>query len=399
MPEDEDFGAQTIVIGFTDEVAASSSTAEAFAKGDPQDGCTRTRAHVMFRKTFKVGLGTFQAYNWIFGPPDTTDVDGRSFWTAEQPSVAGASAPLSFLGILTHEMGHALGLGHPNENYAIMAQSFRTWFRGPDHVLRTRLLPDDIAGLRALYGDGSDRDHLDISVTNSWMKSGDLRASCSTQEGAIAALEDQLALAETGLDMLPAHKRELVEANIARLRGDIADAEDALQACLDEGAAAQTNNCMVSSRGDEWAERENGLVFCGVNAEAGSAFPPVGSRICPGRFMQLRYTLNNHGLARDVLAKAEVWLSPTSKLNVSNPKMLKSPDVREFSVSALDSSTIGQNFRMPADAQDGQAYEVFVRVVPHDPASGADLWSQDADKWNNAIMLRRGVTASLAACT
>ncbi len=295
-------------------------------------------------------------------------------------------------------MGHALGLGHPNENYAIMAQSFRTWFRGKDHVLRTRLLPDDSAGLRALYGDGSDGDVVDISVTNSWMKSGDLRASCSTEEVAVAALEDEVAEVSSALGSLPPHKQELVQANLDRLNGEVADAEDVLQACLDAGAAAQTDNCRVSSRGDEWVDRDKGLVSCGVNASSGSAYPPVGSRICPGSYMQLRYTLNNHSLTRDVLAKAEVWLSPTTSLDVRDANVLKSPDVREFAVSAVDSSTIGQMFRMPAGAQDGQAYEVFVRVVPHDPTSGAELWAKDADKWNNAIMLRSGVTVASGAC-
>ena len=131
-----------IVIGFTDGVAANSATAEAWAPGDPKDGCTRTRAHILFSMD----------YNWIFGPPDTNAVDGRAFYTAAQSTKGGSSSPRTFLGILTHEMGHAVGLGHPDNNYAVMAQSFRTWFRGADHILRTRLLPDDTAGILALYG-------------------------------------------------------------------------------------------------------------------------------------------------------------------------------------------------------------------------------------------------------
>ncbi len=91
MPEEESFGDQTIVIGFTDEVAASSATAEAFAKGDPQDGCTRTRAHVMFRMTFTDANGTAQAYTGSsarpirrmstvapFGPPSSRASPARA---------------------------------------------------------------------------------------------------------------------------------------------------------------------------------------------------------------------------------------------------------------------------------------------------------------------------------
>ena len=169
---DENYGTQTIVIGFTDGVAASSATAEAWAHGDPKDGCTRTRAHIPFRKD----------YNWIFGPPDTTAVDGRSFYTAAQPSKVGSSSPRTFLGILTHEMGHAVGLAHPDNNYAVMAQSFRTWFRGANHILRTRLLPDDTAGILALYGKTGVSKPLDISVTTSWYKSAEAQFNtCTTQ--------------------------------------------------------------------------------------------------------------------------------------------------------------------------------------------------------------------------
>ena len=398
FPKVDDFGDQTIVIGFTDEVAASSATAEAFAPAisDSGDDCKLTRAHVMFRKTFTNSMDNVRTYNWIFGPPDTTDVHGRAFWTADQPWVAGASNPRSFLGILTHEMGHALGLGHPNENYAIMAQGFRTWFRGPDHVLRTRLLPDDMAGLIALYGDGSDRDRLDISATNTWYERGDLRADCSTEEAAVARLEREIGQLEASFPGSQGAGSHAFLEELAALVAEHIDAQDDLQSCRDSEAAGQTQNCKVSSRGDRWVHRSEEEVFCGANDAIGSA--PVGDRVCPGSMMQLRYTLNNHSLARDVLAKAEVWLSPTSQLDVRSASVLKSPDVREFTVSALDSSTIGQNFRMPAGAQDGQAYEVFVRVVPYDPASGADLWSKDLDKWNNAIMLRSGVTASSAAC-
>jgi len=43
-----------------------------------------------------------------------------------------------------------------------MAQDFRTWFRGKDGLV-TRLLPDDTAGLLAMYGIPGARKPLDIS--------------------------------------------------------------------------------------------------------------------------------------------------------------------------------------------------------------------------------------------
>ena len=172
-PSIDNFGAQTIVIGFTNGQAPTSISAEAFTSGDPKDGCTITREHIQIRKSFY----------WIFGPPDTTDVEGRSFATIDQPLPKFSAPAVTFLGILTHEMGHAVGLDHPDSNYAVMAQNFRTWFRGNDDVLHTRLLPDDTAGVLALYGMSSFTPPLDISVSNSWFKPAvaQISGSCATQ--------------------------------------------------------------------------------------------------------------------------------------------------------------------------------------------------------------------------
>ena len=80
--------------------------------GDPEDECTRTRAHILFNK----------GQDWVFGPPEADVVDARHFGTG--------SNPITFLGILTHEMGHAIGLSHAKDDYATMDQAFKTWFRG-----------------------------------------------------------------------------------------------------------------------------------------------------------------------------------------------------------------------------------------------------------------------------
>jgi hypothetical protein len=249
-PEDDNYGEQTIVIGFTDEVSPSSNTSEAWAPGADADDCTRTRAHILFRKTDNNGV----PYNWVFGPPDDTDVNGRSFSTIAQPLLAGSSQPITFLGILTHEMGHAVGLGHPSDDYAIMAQNFDTWFRGRDNVLRTRLLPDDAAGLLALYGVREARNHLDLSVTNSWYQPGGGRMDCSDEQAMIDGLERMVA----ELGSVPGSRRLLKGLNETLL-----DLEDTLQTCLDtvSGAATQSRNCLVSSRGDEWIDRAEGAFF------------------------------------------------------------------------------------------------------------------------------------------
>ena len=390
-PEDENHGTQTIAVGFTELTAASSLSAEAWAPGNPADGCTRTRAHILFRKT----------YNWIFGPPDTTAVNGRSFYTAAQPQPVGSSQARTFLGILTHEMGHAVGLGHPDNDYAVMAQGFRTWFRGPNHVLRTRLLPDDTAGILALYGRPGASKPLDISVSTSWYKPAEAQVGdeCTAQIAAVNAATAAIRQA-TGLPV----DAEFPAANIfkgeyAHLWKALADAQDALQDCEDEQNAVQIDSCKVSSRGDDWADRlKDEDVFCGVNSRTGSAYPRVSDRICPGGYVQLRYSINNHTSLRDALVKSEAWFSRDVRLNATDGSDIRSPDVREFTVKAADSATVGQMFRLPSSIPSGETLYVFVRAVPHDTASGASLWNTDIEPWNNAIMMRHAITADSARC-
>jgi len=386
-PGKENYGTQTIVIGFTDSVSASSDTAEAWEQGAPEDNCTRTRAHIRFRKY----------YNWIFGPPDTNAVDGRSFYTAAQPAVGGSS-PRTFLGILTHEMGHALGLAHPEDNYAVMAQGFKTWFRGPGDVLRTRLLPDDTAGILALYGKAGTTKPLDVSVTTSWYKSAEQQfKNCTTQRTKVQAAADAVSKA-TGTPIGAQFPADAIfKGDYVDLFRALADAQDQLQACEDSKNAMQIDYCKISSRGDDWADRlQADRVFCGVNK--GSTYAPVSDRICPGSDVQLRYSLNNHTSLKDVLVKTEVWFSKDSQLNVMDGSDAKSPDVREFTVKAADSSTIGQMFRLPASIASGETRFVFVRAVPYDVASGASLWDNDVAPWNNAIMLRQPIRVDSAVC-
>ena len=144
-----------------------------------------------------------------------------------------------------------------------------------------------------------------------------------------------------------------------------ADAQDQLQACEDSKNAIQIDYCKVSSRGDDWVDRlKSDGVYCGVN-KAGSAYAPVSDRICPGGYVQLRYSLNNHTSLKDVLVKTEVWFSSDTQLNAMDGSDTKSPDVREFTVNAADSSTLGQMFRLPASISNGQTRYVFVRAMPY----------------------------------
>jgi hypothetical protein len=383
-PSKDNFGDQTIVIGFTSTASASDRTAEAYTSFPSDDGCTRTRAHIAFRKTDS--SKTPKLYDWVFGPPDTIDVDGRSFNTKLQPPLPGGTYPISFLGILTHEMGHAVGLHHPLDDYAVMAQHSRTWFREKDDTLGTRLLPDDTAGIRALYNVPGAHIPLDISVTNSWYESA--AAQIPTQCKAEIATVDAAQLAFNQASGLPT-KADLFIA--------LQNAKDALSDCENAQNAVQVDNCQVSSRADVWADQTSGVgSTCGVNTT--STFPKASQNVCPGKQIQVRYTINNHTNLRDVLVKSEVWFSSDPLLDVRDGIDQKSPDIREDTIKAASSENEGQVFRLPANAVPGAKLFVFVRAVPYDPQTGASLLDSDVAPWNNAIMVRHFITVDPGVC-
>ena len=273
-PSNDNFGTQTIVIGFT-----TATTAPAWTNGDSNDGCTRTRAHIQFRKT---------TFDWIFGPPDDLVFEkggsiGRSFYTKSQPRNSGRSgSAISFLGVLTHEMGHAIGLVHPDDGYAVMAQDFKTWFRGKD-ALVTRYLPDDTAGILALHGISGAKKPLDISVSSTWFESASAQVAkaCKIPAANVDAAA-QKASDATGLEIGPDFPASgIFKGAYADLFIALANAQNALQVCKDAQNAVQVDNCVVSSRADDWADALSGTVYCGVNK--GSAYAPVSNKVCRGR--------------------------------------------------------------------------------------------------------------------
>ncbi|MBM3770955.1 MAG: matrixin family metalloprotease [Acidimicrobiia bacterium] len=387
-PGSENYGGQTIVVGFT-STGAGTSGPEAWMSPNPADGCTRTRAHISFRKDF----------NWIFGPPDSNDVDGRAFYTAAQPNKIGSALPRTFGGILTHEMGHAVGLAHPDDSYAVMAQNFRTWFRGPNHILKTRLLPDDTAGILALYLKAGVPRPLDVSATATWYKSAEQQFdTCTTQIAQVDAAARAVSQA-TGLPIgadFPAEN--IFKGEFADLFQALATAQDALRACEDAKNAMQLAYCKVSSRGDSWADRVKGdTVFCAVNT-AGTSYPRVSQKVCPSGDIQLRYSLNNHTSLKDVLVKSQVWFSKDKQLNVRDGSDTQSPDIRQFTVKAADCATIGNNFRLPGSISSGETLYVFVRAITYDVKTGANLFDNDIEPWNNATMMRHSITVDSSVC-
>ena len=307
-PDKETFARRGIVVGFTSATHESSPGAEAWADSPTTEGCTIERRHLRFRKS---GL------TWVFGPPADTD----------EP-VRGSSGRISFLAILAHEMGHAVGLDHPGGDYAVMAQGMQTWSRGPEEKARVDLLPDDIRGILTLYGPGGDPSFVDVSVTSTWVLNASELSQrriddanpqdCSREEVEVANLENAIAQAERNLRALSGKGRKNMQKWISDSRTRLAALEVALKSCQYLATnAMQASLCKVSSRADEWASlSEEGSAFCGVNRSGASRYPKASERVCPGGQIMMRYTLNNRSLFRDVRVDTEVWLSPDKVLNV-----------------------------------------------------------------------------------
>jgi len=318
LDDSDDFGDHTIVVGFTDE----TSDNPAWTPTTDDGRCTYLQTHLFVNKK----------YTWNFGVPADLTVDGKY-----------SGGAYFFRSILLHEMGHALGLNHPETGYAVMDHGTKVWTRGKDDTLRVELLPDDIAGLRALYGNGGPRE-FDISVTNTWY--------------------------------LPATEYPDDNAN----------------------AAHQINICTVSSRGDDYFDptgtEETG--FCGVNFATGSKYPPVSNRVCPGKDLQIRYALNNRS-DQTVTTEEQVWLSLDDDLEVNGAAMdIKLTQTRSWTL-VPGSAKIGRHYTVDAGTADGE-YRVYVRVVPFDATTGASLWSNDTDQWNNSTRVPGTIVVDSAAC-
>ena len=307
----DDYADHRIVVGFTryiDEPAVTPSDV---------DGCTIKESHVRLHKSER----------WLFGEVSDTGVDGK------YPE----DGKISFRAILLHEMGHAVGLAHPTTTYAVMDHGTKAWTRGKDESGQMELLPDDIWGVRDLYGSNAPMP-WDVSVTNTYF---------------------------------------LDSSN------------------WDDNVAHQVRNCKVSSRGDRYADPADGAILCGLD-DPGSTYPDISNKICPGDQLQLRYTINNKS-DNAILTKEQVWLSTNLDLEVSGDAIdIKSPDERELAMTGSHSSSVGRVFRVPSTTPKG-SYYVYVRVVPQSPF-GDDWWSRDIDQWNNSIRVAGTIDVDSAYC-
>lgn len=312
-------------------------------------------------------------------------------------------------------MGHAVGLEHELDAYAVMDHGTKAWTRGPNGTPQMELLPDDINGVLALYGGGAKGlAALDVSVTNTWFFTAEERTQynaasdnaahdfahkgCSKFETSVADLTDQR---DQQLQIIPGlhgpglaaaqDRLQTIEASLSQAVSDLYDCR------YGEDEAAQLQNCMVSSRGDTYADPGKEAVLCGVNSP-GSQREAVSTTVCPGDPLQLHYTLNNRS-RQSVRLQQQVWLSKLDEhgvddgLEVSGSAAdIQSPEIRTLnSLAGSQSMLDGWYFKIPANTPVGE-YAVYVRIIPLDPTTGNSLWNSDVDQWNNSIRVRGTIT-------
>lgn len=114
---------------------------------DPINACTGNCLAATFTGFFSDrGDGTFRVDD-----ADIVTNTNRIDWTSqsEDPNGSGCSSEFYIEGVMVHEVGHVLGLGHTDVSGATMFPSVSSCNNGP-----ATIEADDAAGLNALYSGG-----------------------------------------------------------------------------------------------------------------------------------------------------------------------------------------------------------------------------------------------------
>lgn len=143
----------TVHVGFAGNRPAAElgNTAYGTVKTTP---CTYNEAQIVLRdfNSTSTSGGTF----WNSGTP------GSNYYNADPQDSSGV---YYLRPVFLHELLHAFGLHHSGDSYAMMNYATKPWANRPDDA-KMQPLPDDLAGLRALYPTSSTR--IDVAVLDTY---------------------------------------------------------------------------------------------------------------------------------------------------------------------------------------------------------------------------------------
>ncbi len=172
----DDFGDQTIVIGFTGLPNQRSPHAEAWTNASKEGDCNIKRVHLVFR----------QGCELVLRPPPKHECHRQpAFLQSSTSANTGSRGTAAYISWHSHPRNglrrwsrascgglHSDGPGGSRPGTA-----------PPNHIVRLQLLPDDMAGLFELYGTSLLGKHQDISVSTRWLRVRRSQATTMQLEG------------------------------------------------------------------------------------------------------------------------------------------------------------------------------------------------------------------------
>jgi hypothetical protein len=117
---------------------------------DSQYAVTAGMAEIRFGEHYIDGFGNTKAHGYYPSSINSGLAGDVHFDDGDRWSLVGSLTYPDLLGCAEHEIGHALGLDHSLDTNAVMYPTFHR-MNGPGTGFLT---PDDIAGIRAIYGAG-----------------------------------------------------------------------------------------------------------------------------------------------------------------------------------------------------------------------------------------------------